>query len=411
MKANDSKIDLVYLLRLAVILWLAYLLALATIDKAFYLHPIFPPRFYLLNGLDALLVFGLVLWRQKKEDFGRIFLPLVIGLLSLVPILTSSLAVLGIPPSPANRPEAIILRIMPLLFMALVLTAWQYRWRVVVFFSVGSTLFALGPHLLFYQPSDVSLFPPLIVMLIQAVSFLTVGYFINVLVSRMQQQQRALEEAHARLVDYAGTLEDLTLSRERNRLARELHDTLAHTLSALSVQLETAKAYWDVDPAAAQAMLNTSLAVTRSGLEETRRALKALRATPLEDMGLLLALRQLAEEYAARANLQLTLSLPRQLPALPQAVEQATYRIAQEALANVMHHANARMLTVSLMMDGGVLSLQVQDDGVGFSGSPETANGHFGLSGMQERAQLVGGQLVVVSEPGEGVTIQFTVRV
>ncbi len=295
MNKKPSPLSLTTFLRLAVALWLAYLLVLLAIDHLLYPRPVFPPAYYALNGLTAVLILSLVLWSRAEARLKTTFLPLIIGLMALVPVFTSNLAVLGLPPNAANRPESIMLRILPVLFVALVLTAWQYRWPVVVLFSVGINLFSLGLHVLFQRPGDAYLHAPLTISLIQAVSFLVVGYFINVLVTRLQQQQAALEQANARLVDYAGTLEELTLSRERNRLARELHDTLAHTLSALSVQLETAKAYWKVDPAAAQSMLDTALQATRAGLQETRRALKALRATPLEDLGLLLALRELAE--------------------------------------------------------------------------------------------------------------------
>ena len=100
-------------------------------------------------------------------------------------------------------------------------------------------------------------------------------------------------------------MEDLAISRERNRIAQELHDTLSHTLSGLSVQLETMKAYWEVDPATARKRLDKSLAATRSGLEETRRILMALRAKPLEELGLIPALRQMAEEATAKAGITL----------------------------------------------------------------------------------------------------------
>lgn len=147
-----------------------------------------------------------------------------------------------------------------------------------------------------------------------ALGFLVVGYFISTLMRMFQQQQAALAQANAQLINYAATQEDLTISRERNRMARELHDTLAHTLSALSVQLETINAYWEVDPAAAQRMLTTALSVTRAGLQETRRALKSLRASPLDDLGLIQALRQIATETATRANLRLNLQIPERLP-------------------------------------------------------------------------------------------------
>lgn len=408
---TGTEIDLRTLLRLAAALWVGYLLALAAIDQLFYPRPVFPPHYYLINGLAALIVWGLLLWRGGQERLGRAFAPLVIGLMSLVPVVTSNLAVLGLPPGPFNRPEALMLRTLPVLFVALILTAWRYRSRVVVLFSVGITLLGLALHLLFYRPGEASLLPPVIVLLIQLISFLVVGYFISALMTRLQEQRAALEMAHDRLVHYAGTLEELTISRERNRMARELHDTLAHTLSALSVQLETARAYWDVDPEAARQVLETSLAATRSGLQETRRALKALRAAPLEDLGLLLALRRRAEESAARAAATLSLSLPARLPALSPAVEQALYRIAQEALSNAAHHAGARSLTVELAVDGSTLSLLVADDGRGFDPQSPAAGGHFGLPGMRERAQRVGGALQITSRPGSGTAVRCTVQV
>ena len=108
-------------------------------------------------------------------------------------------------------------------------------------FSGGIALFSLGLHLYYYRPDGPSLLPPVFVLVIQTITFLLVGYYISVLVRQLRQQNESLAQANARLADHAATLEELTISRERNRMARELHDTLAHTLSALSVQLETAQ--------------------------------------------------------------------------------------------------------------------------------------------------------------------------
>lgn len=409
MRTQETKIDRVVLLRLAVALWLGYLLVLTVIDHNLYPRPVFPPRYYLINSLGALAVLGLALWRQGQRRLGGAFLPLVIALISLIPVVTSNVAVLGVPPNPSNRPEVLMLRTLPILFVALILTAWQYGWPIVIGFSVGVNLFALGLHLLFYRPGPVSLLPPVIVLLIQTVSFLVVGYFIHTLMTRMQQQRQALEQANTRLLDYAGTLEDLATSRERNRLARELHDTLAHTLSGLSVQLETAKAYWDVDPTTARRLLEQSLAATRAGLQETRRALKALRSSPLEDQGLRLAVRQLAESAAERANLHLELELPASLPALSDAEQQCVYRVAQEAVANVVHHANARTLTVHLARENHGIRLTIGDDGQGFDPRNFVTAGHYGLKGMHERAVLSGGTLTVKSRSGAGTEVQLRI--
>lgn len=410
MTEKDSQTNVIELLPLTVALWLGYLLALLMIDYLFFSRPVFPLLYYLINGLIALVVLGLVLWPQGRAPLGSAFLPLVIGSLSVVPLVMAQLVTRRLPPSPATGPEAMLLRTMPLLFMALILTAWQYGWRYVILFSGGIALFTLGLHLSFFQPGGPSLLPPVTVVIIQTISFLVVGYFISTLMKRLKQQQNSLAQANAQLTDYAATLEDLTISRERNRMARELHDTLAHTLSALSVQLETVKAYWEVDPATAQQMLDKSLTATRSGLQETRRALKSLRASPLDDLGLSLALRQLATETAQRANLHLNLSVPEHFPSLTPAVEQCIYRVAQEALANAAHHANAHTLTVRLSINGSGVSLVVSDDGLGFDPQQGQTTGHFGLPGMRERAQLVGGQLTIDSQPGLGTTIQLTIK-
>ena len=191
-------------------------------------------------------------------------------------------------------------------------------------------------------------------------------------------------------------------------LIAKLRD-LGLTLLSVNVDSETDDAV-DVDPAAAQQMLDRSLAATRSGLQETRRALKSLRASPLDDLGLGLALRKLAEENSARVNLQLDLSLPERLPALSPDVEQCIYRVAQEAVANAAHHANAHTLTVRVSVDGPAVSLVVRDDGLGFDVRQGEASGHFGLPGMRERAQLAGGQLAIDSRPGRGTTIRLTIE-
>lgn len=408
MKGNQAKIDLQHLLVLAVALWLGYLLALAGIDRLFYPRPVFGLPYYLINGFDAVTVSALAMWPVGRRRLGRFFLPLVIVLMSVVPVLTANLIVFRPPPGPAGSPEAVMLRMMPMMFLGLVLTAWHYRWMHVVFFTLGIAGFNLAIHSLF-RPVHAPFLPPVTVVVIQTVSFLLVGYFISTLMNRLRAQHTSLQRANRQLAGYAGTLEHLTISRERNRMARELHDTLAHSLSALSVQLETVKAYFDVDPGTAKKLLDKSLQATRSGLLETRRALKALRASPLDDLGLLLALRKMAEEAAARAGLKLDLSLPDQLATLSPDAEQAVYRVAQEAVANAVHHANAQKLTLHLSVNEGSVLLVVGDDGLGFDAQQSETAGHFGLSGMRERAHLAGGDLAIDSRPGKGTTVRLKI--
>lgn len=409
MAEHPTQRDMLRLLQLTAGLWLGYLLMLLAIDQTFYPRPVFPPVFYWINGLCALAVLGLTLWRHSWNWIADIFVRSIIALLSVLPILTANLAVLPLPPTQANGPEAITLRLTPLLLMALILTAWRYGFSYVIMFSWIAAVLMIVLQVSRFRPGGPSLAPPLTVILIQTLMFLVVGYLISALIQRLEEQRRSLAQANARLADYASTLEELTISRERNRMARELHDTLAHTLSALSVQLETVKAYWGVDPPAAQQMLDRSLDATRSGLQETRRALKSLRASPLDDLGLTLALRQMATEAAERSHLFLDLSVPEQLPVLPLAAEQCIYRIAQEAVANAAHHANARLLRLHLVLANG-MTLEVTDDGVGFDPDHASVTGHFGLAGMRERAGMAGGELSIISRPGQGTVVRLTIQ-
>ena len=406
MNETETKVSVGQLLRIAGSLWLGYLVVLALIDLR-----ITPPdrpfeyEYYLVNGLIALVILGLALWGRGQEMLGRTFLPLIIIMMSVLPIVSRYLLASEFRAGPPISTGG-----LTVLLMALVLTAWQYRWSHVALFALGIAALNLVMILFFVGPGTRPFFFEMLMTVIQAVNFLVIGYFINTLVRQLRAQQVSLQQANNQLVHYASTLEHLTISRERNRMARELHDTVAHTLSGLTVQLETVKAYWDVDPGAAQAMLDKALEATRSGLQETRRALKSLRASPLDDLGLGLALRRLTESVASRANLSLDLKIPEELPSLSPDVEQAIYRVAQEAVANVTYHANARNLQLSLDFNGRDIALLVRDDGMGFEVEPADNSDHFGLPGMRERAQLVGGQLIIDSQPGHGTTVQLTVK-
>jgi len=304
--------------------------------------------------------------------------------------------------------------VFPFLFVALMLVAWQYKWQHVLLVILGIAGLHFGGMIWsFAQPRSPSslggFLGGLTVTLIQTIIFLAVGFSISYLMSRLKKQQQSLAEANTRLTHHASTLEHLATSRERNRVARELHDTLAHTLSGLSVQLEAVKAYWDVDPQKARSTLEQSLKEAHSGLGETRRALQALRASPLDDLGLSLAVKTMVEDAAARANLALNLSVADKLPSLSPDVEQCIYRVAQEAVTNVGKHAKAKTLTVNLESAEEKVTLMVHDDGAGFDVDKKGKANDYGLEGMRERAQLVGGELTVTSRPGEGTTVRLVV--
>ncbi len=133
-----------------------------------------------------------------------------------------------------------------------------------------------------------------------------------------------------------------------------------------------------------------------------------MRAAPLDDLGLLLAVRTLAESTAARSDTQLEVNLADDVK-LPAIIEQTMYRIAQEALDNVAKHANAQTLGVTLSAFNQYVLLMIADDGVGFVSDQAAPDGHYGLQGLYEQAQLIGAQLQIESQPQQGTIIRLTV--
>jgi signal transduction histidine kinase len=408
-KAMRGKLDVIKLLRIASLLWLAYLGISATID--YVLKNPGPIEQFLYVADAGIAIFFLVISYIPliQEKLGKAFLPLMIFLTSALPITINQIAIRFIFTGPLPPPEAMLTRVIPFLLIALLLISWQYKWRYMVAFCLALALVNVG-ILWAFVPNDRGAFTGgLFAIMTQVISFLVVGFFINVMVGWLRKQQRSLEEANAKLTNYAQTLEDLAVTKERSRIAQELHDTLSHTLSGLSVQLETMKAYWDVDPITARKRLDKSLIAIRSGLEETRRILMALRAKPLEDLGLSTAIQQMAQEAAAHAGIALDLIASDHLPSLSPNTEQCIFRVAQEAITNVVKHAKAKKLTVKLEFNENRVSLIVQDDGIGFDTSDTSKDKHFGLTGMKERVEVAKGTLKIISQSGSGTTVYLTI--
>jgi signal transduction histidine kinase len=208
---------------------------------------------------------------------------------------------------------------------------------------------------------------------------------------------------NARLYDQA---HDLAVAEERNRLAREIHDTIAQGLVGIILQLEAmSSALEESNPLGRR--IDRALELARVNLDEARRSVQNLRAAPLAQHTFTEALRRLADEYRADCGGEVVVSLPQAMPLIQQQVETAFYRLAQEALNNCRKHAGASIVWIDVTIDSG-LSVRIQDDGVGFDVDAwrDTAPQHrFGLHGMRERIEQIGGQFDIRPRPAGGTEI------
>lgn len=360
-----------------------------------------------LNLLGNLALFIYLSFPQLNQRLGHRYLPIAF-VFSAGILLLSNLMLLT--PWGGDLPWDVDPNWLtfPNLLVTVVLLAWQYSYSAVLILIVSAALLEVAIAYSLAGTVDVHTLPLLGLPLLRAFALGLIGQIVSRMVAVQRAQRRELVLANVRLSQHAATLEQLTLSRERNRLARELHDTLAHTLSGQAVNLEAIKLSLAPEQGDVAAMLDQALTTTRDGLTDVRRAIRDLRSQPLDDLGLTLALRQMALEAAARGSFRLDLDIVEPVPALEPEIEHAFYRIAQESLENVIKHANARRVALRLWLEGKTLCLTLTDDGAGTDLSQVDYGDRHGLIGMQERAVMAGGKLVIESQPERGTTVRFS---
>jgi signal transduction histidine kinase len=251
----------------------------------------------------------------------------------------------------------------------------------------------------------------LLALLLHAGAYVLFGIFARA-VARADAARREsqhllaeLQEAHDRLQEYSMRVEELAIVEERNRLAREMHDTLGHRLTVASVQLEGAQRLCSSDPERAHSMVGTVREQVREALGELRQTVAALRVPIEADLELRSALRRLVAHFEEATDLTVHQILPEQVPALPGPYRLAIYRAAQEALTNTQRHADASQVWLVLTIHDEAIALLVSDDGKGLSYSAGGAG--FGLRGMKERATQLGGELHVEPRRGGGTQVSF----
>lgn len=233
------------------------------------------------------------------------------------------------------------------------------------------------------------------------VLFLVSQLIHTLLTERKTQQQLAI--AHNQLREYSLQIEDLAAVQERNRIAREIHDSLGHALTNLNVQLQTVGKLWERDRDQAHAFLENAQRLGKVAMQEVRQSVNALRADVQEESALEGAIASLMEDFRQSTGVSVShdISVDRVLPGT---VVKTLYRIIQEALTNICKYAQATEVQLSLSTTETGVYLTVADNGQGFDA--ETQGIGFGLRGMHERIAALNGDFRLETAPGEGCQIQ-----
>ncbi|MEM6794650.1 MAG: sensor histidine kinase [Acidobacteriota bacterium] len=255
-------------------------------------------------------------------------------------------------------------------------------------------------------------------LLAVSTAFVFVIVFTDIAVSEAQvraDSQRLseeLESANRRLGEYAVEAEELAMERERARMAREIHDSVGHSLTAVHMQIEAARTLLGRDEEKTRSALDKAQSSIQEGLSEIRRSVSSLRADPLEGRNLHGGLADLADVSEA-SGLPVDLRISGRQRPLSSEVTLAIFRCAQEGLTNARKHSKARRVRLELdygsaddpARDEGHVRLSVLDDGQG----TERPEGGFGLLGLRERLRQLSGELSIRSSPGEGLELRATV--
>jgi two-component system sensor histidine kinase UhpB len=278
-------------------------------------------------------------------------------------------------------------------------------WRV---FATNATILVAATLVLVISPVTVS-FPIALAELVAVITGLAAMLVLDLVLFR-----RAVRAADPEVAELAGAFNEMlgrieverresarralaAQESERRRVARELHDEVGQALTAVVLELDRA------ERGGANGSVADAREAVRASLEDVRGIARRLRPEALDDLGLTSALAALTNDVTRRTHVHVERRIARGLPSLDPEEELVVYRVAQEALTNVVRHAGVRSASLALDVRTGRVALEVRDEGAGFE--PTTAAGGTGLLGMRERAVLIGAELAITSRPGAGTTV------
>jgi len=253
--------------------------------------------------------------------------------------------------------------------------------------------------------------PPYWLLVAISAAFLgTASSLARRLYTTLMKREREVDDLRENLL---AQVQDTAAQQERNRLARELHDSIKQQIFGISMSAAAIEAHWETDPLGAQTLLADLRSVAHEAMVEMNVLLQQLSPAPLEKVGLVQALRDQCEALGYRTGAQVTAECGALPPndRLPAGAQENIFRIVQEAFSNTARHARAAQVSLYLgLRDGGdALTLRIQDDGQGFDPANLGDNQGFGLRAMTGRAESIGARLEVQSSPGRGTKVSVGV--
>lgn len=372
------------------------------------------PMIFNLGAIICIAILGII---GVKLPFGSV---LIQGFYISIGFVLSWLVVLL-----AGKGE----RIFPALLLIVVIRACLlFPWRGRIFVAILAYLSFLSIQimsLMKMQPFGIPLgrplprilrrFPPEELQRVlfglafnSALLFGLVLAFVLLLVGAVlaeHDSRNKLIAAHRRLRDYALQIENQAILHERNRIAREIHDSVGHYLTAQSIQLENT-ALFLTQPDKAASHLAKARQLGKEALANIRASVATLRKNPLEERSLETILNNLIAEFKLNTKIAIALEI-NLISSLTTEVNTALYRIIQEALTNIIKHSQASMVKMFLQQTPEKIYLTIQDNGCGFHPSDNTTG--FGLQGMQERTEALNGRFAIASDYGQGCQITIEI--
>jgi signal transduction histidine kinase len=300
-------------------------------------------------------------------------------------------------------------RLFPFLYIILVIRScliFQLPGRLSVTFIsftlfLTTLLYRIPRYPLPPQAQERFRFFTLSLALVFGLSLVFVLILMNTVLSERESREK-LAIANEKLRQYALRIENQATLEERNRIAREIHDSLGHSLTALNLQLETALKLYQANPDKAQSFLARAKELGSKALQDVRQSVSTMRSNPLQDKSLAQAIDILAEDFQRSNNILLNRQINLEY-SLSTEVNTAIYRIIQESLTNISKHARATEVNLEIIINRGSLYITIQDNGRGFDLEQNTTG--FGLQSMRDRTLSLGGKFTINSAFGCGCQI------